>query len=86
MATHKIVQEPTPPTPTIMDRHHNIAPARRGVRLSRLRRSTAHSHSRHRHEEIGVDFCLRRWPPKASVIAVQAMAWTATSFCSVTHH
>eukprot|EP00956_Cyclotella_meneghiniana_P042758 scaffold249312_cov72-Cyclotella_meneghiniana.AAC.7 len=41
MAAHKIVQESTPPTPTIKDRHHTIARARRGVRLHSVRRSTA---------------------------------------------
>eukprot|EP00956_Cyclotella_meneghiniana_P006782 scaffold9070_cov65-Cyclotella_meneghiniana.AAC.3 len=41
MAAHKIVQEPTPPTPTIKDKHQSIARARRGVRLRSVRRSTA---------------------------------------------
>ena len=41
MAAHKIDQEPTPPTPTINDRHHTIARARRGARLRSLRRLTA---------------------------------------------
>eukprot|EP00956_Cyclotella_meneghiniana_P040576 scaffold199442_cov50-Cyclotella_meneghiniana.AAC.1 len=43
MAAHKIVQERTPPTPTINDRHHSIARARRGVGLRSFRRSTATS-------------------------------------------
>ena len=41
MAAHKIVQEPTPLTPTINDRHHTIAQACCGVRLRSFRRSTA---------------------------------------------
>eukprot|EP00956_Cyclotella_meneghiniana_P040162 scaffold188422_cov122-Cyclotella_meneghiniana.AAC.2 len=41
IAAHKIVQELTPPTPNINDRHHTIARDRRGLRLHSLRRSTA---------------------------------------------
>eukprot|EP00956_Cyclotella_meneghiniana_P040820 scaffold206231_cov23-Cyclotella_meneghiniana.AAC.1 len=41
MTAHKIDQESTPPIPTINDRHHTIARARRGVRFRSLRRLTA---------------------------------------------
>eukprot|EP00956_Cyclotella_meneghiniana_P045620 scaffold377132_cov142-Cyclotella_meneghiniana.AAC.1 len=62
MAAHKIVQEPPPPTPTINVRHHTIARARRGVRLRSVRRSTATPITGI--GEIGVDFSLRRCPPR----------------------
>eukprot|EP00956_Cyclotella_meneghiniana_P029393 scaffold70960_cov34-Cyclotella_meneghiniana.AAC.1 len=41
MAAHKIVQEPTPPTPTINDRHNTIARACCGVGLRSLRQLIA---------------------------------------------